>query len=65
MIQDESDCENLMDEARKDMQGPPKLTQQLVQTSPMTGNMEQAPTVSKLPFSLPISPKEFCILEAA
>ena len=65
MIQDESDCENLMDEARKDIQGSSKLTHQSVLTLQMTGDMEQAPTLSKLPFGLAISPKEFCILEAA
>ena len=65
MIQDESDCENLMDEARKDIQGSSKSTQQSVQTSQAASDMEQTPTLFKLPFGLAISPKEFCILEAA
>ena len=54
-----------MDEARKDIQGSSKLTQQSVQTSQITGDTKQAPTLSKFPFSLAISPKEFCMLEAA
>ena len=54
-----------MDEATKDIQGPSMLTQQSVQTLRMTSDMEQAPTLSKLPFGFAISQKEFCILEAA
>ena len=65
MIQDESDYENLMDEAKKAIQSSFKLTQQSAQTSQMTGDTEQVPTLFKLPFGLAISPKEFCILDAA
>ena len=65
MIQDESDCQNSLDGASKGIQGSPKLTQQLVQTSQATNSSEQAPTLTKLPFSLAISPKEFCMLKAA
>ena len=54
-----------MDGASKGIQGSPKLTQQSVQTSQATSSLEQAPTLTKLPFGLAISPKEFCMLKAA
>ena len=65
MIQDESVCKNLMDGANKDIQGSSKLTSQLVETSQAAGNLEQAPTLPRLPFRLSISPREFCVLENA
>ena len=49
----------------KVIQGSSKLTQQSVQTSQMTSSLERAPSLSKFPFGVAISPKEFSILEAA
>ena len=65
MIQDESVCGNSMDGANKDVEGSSKLTSQLVKTSQAAGDLEWVPTLSKLPFGLSISPKEFHILENA
>ena len=65
MIQDESDSQNSMDGASKGIHGSLKLTQQSVQTLQATGSSEQAPTLTKLPFGLAISPKEFSMLKVA
>ena len=54
-----------MDGAGKGIQGSLKLTQQSVQTSQAVSGLEQAPTLTKLPFGLAISQKEFCMLKAA
>ena len=53
-----------MSKASKDTQGSPKLTQQSVQTSEAASSSEQAPTLTRLPFGLAISPEEFHMLKS-
>ena len=45
---------------RRGIQGLPEPVSQLVETIP---NSEKAPILLKLPFSLPISLEEFCVLK--
>ena len=45
------------------IQGLIKPVSQPVETSQTTPNSEMAPILRKLPFGLPISPKEFCVLK--
>ena len=47
----------------KGKQGLPKPVLQLVETSQTIPNSEKASIFPKLPFSLPISPEEFCVLK--
>ena len=54
-----------MNGAYKGIQGSPKLTLQSDQTSQTASGSEQAHTLTKLPFRLAISPREFCMLKAA
>ena len=48
---------------RRGIQGLPKPVSQSVETSQIIPNSEKAPILLKLPFGLPISPKEFCVLK--
>ena len=53
-----------MDGASKDIQDiKTELISHLVKTSQATGDSEKVPTLPKLPFGIPISPKEFHILK--
>ena len=45
------------------IQGLPKPVSQLVETSQTIPNSEKAPILLKVPFGLPISPEEFCVLK--
>ena len=48
---------------RRGIQGLPNPVLQLVKTSPTIPNSGKAPILLKLPFGLPISPEEFCVLK--
>ena len=48
---------------RRGIQGLPDPVSQPVKISQTIPNSEKAPILLKLPFSLPISPEEFCVLK--
>ena len=52
-----------MKKVSKGRQGLPEPVLQPVETSQTIPNSEKASIFPKLPFSLPISPKEFCVLK--
>ena len=52
-----------MKKVSKGKQGLPEPVLQPVETSQTILNLEKASIFPKLPFGLPISPKEFCVLK--